>query len=408
MNINSILTKLTQMAQLAQKEYFCKMKFLQDKLNKKNTLEEMSESELLEHIKVLEQIDHLQKEELNRMEELNQIEELNRMKKLRKMEELLIGLKKSINSKDSKGIRKLLNESEKHFGILGIKELKTDGNNSTIYELELQQKFIHLKQQFLLKIIHSNNKYTIDQSNKEIKEINYLKLISPSIYECSFIFSKKKCKITYKYVCIIMKKMRSDLANYITDQTNLNGISIPELFIQLMPQIITLLQLLIDNNIIHNDLKTPNILVDESGQLFLSDFGLTQQLDPVLDTKIGSIGTYAFTHPSDFKHSRYGSGTDLYSMGMSILYTITNLYIEQKKYNALYIDRFNTLYKDTIKDLYMNTNHRKLFQSLELLLNITFNPFSGKIYTFDSGSLHHGNTKQRICALYNLFPRQII
>ena len=381
------------MEQLEQNRFFHKMKLLGDTLRKMGKVEEMNASELMERIEILEKMSDLQTNELNRMEELN------------RMKELLIGIRKSINSVESKKFRKnVLGEFEKHIGILGIKELKTDGNNSTIYELELQQKFIHLKQQFLLKIIHSN-KDTIDQyiqSNKEIREINYLKLISPSIYECSFIFSKKKCKTAYKYVCIIMKKMRSDLANYITDQTNLTGISISELFIQLMPQIITLLQLLIDNNIIHNDLKTPNILVDESGQLFLSDFGLTQPLE----TKIGSIGTHAFLHPSDFKDSRYGSGTDLYSMGMSILYTITNLYIEQNKYNTKYIDRFNALYKDTIKDLYKN--HNELFQCLELLLNITFNPFSGKIYKFDSGDLHHGNAKQRINALYSIFQNQMI
>ena len=112
------------------------------------------------------------------VEELQlQLSELNRIKELREMEELLIGLKKSINSRESKEFRKILKESEKKFGILEIKKLKTNGNNSTIYELRLQQEFIHLKQPFLLKIIHSN-KDTIDQSNKEIKEINYLKLIN--------------------------------------------------------------------------------------------------------------------------------------------------------------------------------------------------------------------------------------
>ena len=381
------------MEQLMQNKFFHEMNLLNNTLIKMGRVEEMNTSELMGRIKILQKMSDLQTKELIRMEELD------RMKELRKIEELLIGIRKSINSRESKQFRKdILTECEKRFGILGIQKLITSGNNSSIYDLELQQNFIYLKQQYLLKIIHSN-KDTIDRSNREIKEINYLKLFSPSIYECSFIFSKKKCK----YVCIIMKKMKSDLANYITDQANLTGISIPDLFIQLMPQMIALLQQLIDNNIIHNDLKTPNILVDENGQLYLSDFGLTQQLTPSLT---GEIGTHAFLHPSDFKHFIYGRGTDLYSIGMSILYTITNTCIDQKKYNTRYVDKFNILYKDTIGDLYHN--HNKLFQCLELLLNITFNPYSGTILKFDTGDLHHSNTKQRMGALYNLFSQQTI
>jgi serine/threonine protein kinase len=303
-------------------------------------------------------------------------------------------LKQCINSKMSKDFRLGINEPEKSFGVLGIRELKTNGNNSTIYELKLQQNYRHLNQSFLLKMIYWNKMRTI---NYYVKEINYLKLISSSIHVCSFIYSEKKCGEDHKYICIIMKKMSSDLTTYIIDQTRSTGISIPELFIQLMPQFIDLFNQLRDNDTVHNDLKPDNILVDETGKLHLSDFGLTQTLNiqSKEKTRVGNIGTHAFLHPYDFKHSIYGGGTDMYMLGMSILYTITNKYIDQKKYNTIYTNRFNHLYKDTIKYLY--NNHNILFQCLELLLDIVFDPLSGNISNSCSKDMHHHyNTNQRI------------
>ena len=71
-------------------------------------------------------------------------------------------------------------------------------------------------------------------------------------------------------------------------------------------------------NILHRDLKPQNILLDETGNSYLTDFGLATQLDG--DAQITQMaGTLEYMAPEVLSLEPYGKGADWWGFGC-ILY----------------------------------------------------------------------------------------
>ncbi len=81
--------------------------------------------------------------------------------------------------------------------------------------------------------------------------------------------------------------------------------------------------------IIHRDLKPANLLIDFSGTLKITDFGLAKvRPDPTTkETQqfrmTGETGSYRFMAPEVFRHEEYSETVDIYSFAM-ILYYLTS------------------------------------------------------------------------------------
>ena len=74
-------------------------------------------------------------------------------------------------------------------------------------------------------------------------------------------------------------------------------------------------------NIIHRDIKPENVLVTEDGRFKLGDFGIAKISEK---TATGTLtGTYSYMAPEIYHHQHYGTGADIYSLGL-VMYWMMN------------------------------------------------------------------------------------
>ena len=79
-----------------------------------------------------------------------------------------------------------------------------------------------------------------------------------------------------------------------------------------------------NNNIIHRDIKSENIMVNESGSVKVMDFGLARELDKKNVTKISStLGTIAYMSPEQIEGSKVDQRSDIYSFGVVLYELVT-------------------------------------------------------------------------------------
>lgn len=82
------------------------------------------------------------------------------------------------------------------------------------------------------------------------------------------------------------------------------------------------------NDILHCDLKSKNILVDENFNLKIADFGLSRLKNPLSNSFINCterhkkerIGTPSWMSPEILRGEKYEAASDVYSFGMVLWY----------------------------------------------------------------------------------------
>ena len=77
--------------------------------------------------------------------------------------------------------------------------------------------------------------------------------------------------------------------------------------------------------VIHRDLKPSNVLIDQRGNLFLTDFGIAKLLEgsPEFTTTGAMIGTPAYMSPEQAQGLRVDLRTDIYSLGIVLYEMVT-------------------------------------------------------------------------------------
>jgi serine/threonine protein kinase len=81
-----------------------------------------------------------------------------------------------------------------------------------------------------------------------------------------------------------------------------------------------------DNNVIHRDIKTGNILVDENLNVKLTDFGLSTIKSHPMDIFFDNVGTAYYISPELLLKKGYNEKVDTWALGITIYYLLTGQY----------------------------------------------------------------------------------
>ena len=79
------------------------------------------------------------------------------------------------------------------------------------------------------------------------------------------------------------------------------------------------------NGIVHRDLKPPNVMLDEDGNAYLSDFGISKDLgaDRTAEGERGIVGSPAYLSPEQITGGEITPAADIYSLGVMIYEMLT-------------------------------------------------------------------------------------
>ena len=124
---------------------------------------------------------------------------------------------------------------------------------------------------------------------------------------------------TKNHICLIMDYCHEDLNKYIKRNGRLSEKQTKNFITQISCGLYFLNKL----NLIHRDLKPHNILISESGNIKIADFGFVKEYDSynMLDTLCGSP---IYMAPEILQHKKYDGKVDLWSLGVILYEMVTN------------------------------------------------------------------------------------
>ena len=141
-----------------------------------------------------------------------------------------------------------------------------------------------------------------------------------------------ECYDTENEFVIVMELCDNDLKKILREKKSFNKDEIKEI----LQQLNNTFKIMINNKIIHRDLKLENILVkyiNEKKNRFivkLSDFGVSRKLNTLTQKCITHTGTMFYMAPEILNEEEYNNKCDLWSLGI-IIY---QLFFKNSPYNA--------------------------------------------------------------------------
>jgi serine/threonine protein kinase len=123
------------------------------------------------------------------------------------------------------------------------------------------------------------------------------------------------------FVYFVMQHLQGgNLDEYITEK---GQPTIPQT-LKILKQIADALDYAHKQGIVHRDVKPSNILLDENGDAYLSDFGVARAADSLNLTSAGTfVGTPLYMSPEQATGNTITPGSDIYALGVMAFYMLT-------------------------------------------------------------------------------------
>lgn len=120
---------------------------------------------------------------------------------------------------------------------------------------------------------------------------------------------------------LVMRYLRG---GSLRDSLEENGAWHPARVSLMLTQIASALGFAHANGVVHRDLKTDNILIDESGNSYLTDFGIAKDLGLDMNlTNDAILGTPAYLSPEQIRGETASFRSDIYSLGILLFEALT-------------------------------------------------------------------------------------
>src|SRR3990172_5424087 len=106
------------------------------------------------------------------------------------------------------------------------------------------------------------------------------------------------------------------------------GRTSPEKLLRLFDQVAEALDFAHDRDVIHRDLKPANVLLDESGNAYLADFGLAKTMEGSRDLTAtgGILGTPAYMSPEQARGEKLDRRSDIYAFAVMAFEALSGQY----------------------------------------------------------------------------------
>ena len=192
-------------------------------------------------------------------------------------------------------------------GIYELGDKLAEGGFSSVY-MAVKQK---TNEKFVLKKIDMKDIVEVDEVQFEAKQLIPLSHINIVSYEDDFIhIETNSLETKYSYILIMEYCNGGDLTDKIRNAYEDNSPFTENQLMEYFCQLLLAVKYIHDRDVIHRDIKSPNLFLSDEHYLKLGDFGLSTKGRSVQDKScISRVGTDCYMAPEVRDGSYEGSST---------------------------------------------------------------------------------------------------
>ena len=188
-------------------------------------------------------------------------------------------------------------------------------------------------------------------------------------HDCKYLINFHYCFIDRNYLCIVTDLYdKGDLLGIIKKMKQTRKFLTEEFIWKIFLDLCLGIYYLHNNNIIHRDLKSANIFIDNENKAYLGDYGVSKILGSVTITGT-QIGTPYYMSPEIFNRNNYDKKVDMWSLGC-ILYemiVLDNPFVRSKSMYTL----CRKITSGNFPKIYSKRYSKDLLKLIDYLLEIT-------------------------------------